>query len=297
MKFVACYIVYNEAEFIEASVRSIEPYMDKIIIIEGCHKDNEVYTKEARSTDGTCEIAKKLAVEFADKIIYEEYNGDCQQSQRNRYIDYLNDGDIMFQIDGDEAFTHNSMINIRNYFILNPTLDFMAIRALLILPNGEHHYIFGNNIFAAASWDVIRWEKGWRFRDVKDQDGNYENFGVHPYPRTENGSGVPIFILDDKSRIYIPHDTAVNMHYRFCKNPERLARKDSLYSLVRKGTYWPDVTPEMEEQEIMEILRTRYSSEWWTGDNCVSELNQKHPWSISKYTNVKFKNRKELFEQ
>ena len=56
-KIVACYICFNEEDYIEYSINSIYDFVSKIIIIEGCTKDTERYAnKDGSSTDKTVEI-------------------------------------------------------------------------------------------------------------------------------------------------------------------------------------------------------------------------------------------------
>ena len=75
---VACYSVWNEEERIGASIRSVEPYVDKILVVDGRYKGFcEGYS--VGSTDLTLRIASKFdkveVIECEEALpIYEKLN-------------------------------------------------------------------------------------------------------------------------------------------------------------------------------------------------------------------------------
>jgi len=292
MKFIAGCIAYNESDFIEAAVRSVEPFMDKIIIIEGCHRDYAAVSGALRSIDGTCEICKRLAGEFPDKIIYIEHNGANQQDQRNKYLEHVEPGDVVLTLDGDEAYTHRSMSRVIELYRADDGLDFVAIQLLSVLPDGISQYVHGGNIEQRYRWSVFRWRDGWKY-NVGGALGNQ----MRLYPWANDGAGPDVFSVPGTRRHSITPDEAYTAHYRFCKTPALLAGKDACYSLVRKIAYWAEAAVGMSKEETIEILNAKYLRDWWDGDPLTRPLGQIHPRAVAEYANVRFKNETELFEK
>jgi hypothetical protein len=75
---MACYSVWNEEERLPLSIRSIERYVDKILIVDGRHKG---FADElpVQSTDKTLEVARKFnkveIIQCTESLeIYDKYN-------------------------------------------------------------------------------------------------------------------------------------------------------------------------------------------------------------------------------
>lgn len=102
MKLVACYCTYNNFDYLRASLETIHPHVDQIIIVDGRFENYP--GKSNISTDGTLQVAldyqKRLGEDkviiLPPKLYFDEIE------KRNAYLDHLSPGDWLFIIDGDE---------------------------------------------------------------------------------------------------------------------------------------------------------------------------------------------------
>jgi len=107
----ACYIVYNSAKTLALSLRSIVPYVDKVIIVDGAFANYP--HKYPQSTDGTKSIANRIC---KNKLIWI----DCpktrkrtfkpwagQVAKRNAYLDLVPHGTFFYILDADTVVTGN----------------------------------------------------------------------------------------------------------------------------------------------------------------------------------------------
>jgi hypothetical protein len=105
MKLIACYSVYNEAKYLEESLKSIKGKVDYIVVVDGAYK-NFPHIKPY-STDDTIKIARR----YADQVILNpmkpnsiaELSWENQIQKRNKYL--IGDpGDVYLAIDGHEIW-------------------------------------------------------------------------------------------------------------------------------------------------------------------------------------------------
>ncbi len=68
--------VHNEEEFLEASIRSIEKYVDEIVIVDNL------------STDSSLQISRKLAEEYPEKIRLYEYPYEIEKWGSKNYSEF-----------------------------------------------------------------------------------------------------------------------------------------------------------------------------------------------------------------
>jgi hypothetical protein len=101
-KLWAVWIIYNEEQFIESSVRSVIDHVDELLFVDGAFEnfphDNFL------STDKTFEIIKRVCVEKGKTphiIILEKPWKDEMQKRNLSYMMYVPDWDWMLLIDGD----------------------------------------------------------------------------------------------------------------------------------------------------------------------------------------------------
>lgn len=101
LKVYACYIVYNNEHTIIASLKSIVPYVEKIIMVDGAFKD---YPHEIPfSTDYTKELAQKIC---KDKLLWIGCNGKAwigDPTKRNVYLRLIPNDKWFIALDGDEV--------------------------------------------------------------------------------------------------------------------------------------------------------------------------------------------------
>ena len=106
--------VYNEADFLDYSLRSYKDFVDNIVIVEGAYQETIGLGKSTRSTDGTIDIIKKYADN--QKIFHIEANEKSDAQQRNvglKKIQELknsaNETCWVLVIDGDEIWDQNNL--------------------------------------------------------------------------------------------------------------------------------------------------------------------------------------------
>lgn len=121
MKLVVAYIIYNENNlFFKASLKSVEPIADHILIIDG------------GSTDGTLEYLDSLKNDKI-KIIHRKYQHELRESngmQRNEYLKWAArmagyDDTWVLVVDADEVLSDNcfllkepSVLGVGNVFTI-----------------------------------------------------------------------------------------------------------------------------------------------------------------------------------
>ena len=94
-KISACYIVKNGAADLELSLKSLNNFVDEIIVVD------------TGSTDNTVEVAKK----FGAKIFFEQWQNDFS-TPRNVALKNAT-GDWIVFLDADEYFSSETAQNIR----------------------------------------------------------------------------------------------------------------------------------------------------------------------------------------
>jgi hypothetical protein len=100
-RVVACYSLYNEIEFIEASLRSVLNLVDYVVAVDGAYSDWP--DKHDHSYDGTTELVKQLV--GCNGIVISPLHRTTQDGKRNVYVKYVEQkfGDAwLFVVDGDE---------------------------------------------------------------------------------------------------------------------------------------------------------------------------------------------------
>ncbi len=109
MKFIAQVLVYNEADCLE---RAVTPWLgacEQISVFEGAFQTLRNLGYSARSTDGTVEVAQKLAKDNSNVRLTntEVFN---EPILRNNHLfetarDFGRDDTVLFILDGDEIYS------------------------------------------------------------------------------------------------------------------------------------------------------------------------------------------------
>ncbi len=111
MKLIACFNVYNEAEYFEEALLSIKGKVDKIVVVDGAYK--KFPHEFPYSTDRTIEIALKYADQF---IGSGNKPWKSEIVKRNQYL-IGKPGDLYLIIDGHEIWTGDFIPPFGNYRI------------------------------------------------------------------------------------------------------------------------------------------------------------------------------------
>ena len=207
---VACYIVLNEEEFIEASLESVYPLADRIIIVEGGN-DYAVAAgwceADRRSSDATVARVREFP-DPAGKIELIQGTWKDKADQRSAYAERLKPGDWMLLMDGDEVFFETGLWRLS---ALMHSFD-------IIMP-GFH--LFWNNLdtLGTGKWEgftqvkAVRWQTGYRYRD-------------HNCP--SDASGRPVTTLRGL-KIHRDETEKLYAHYSWTKPLAKLRAKAAYY--------------------------------------------------------------------
>jgi GT2 family glycosyltransferase len=161
-KVYGCVIACNEEEFLEVSVDSVSSIVDEWIFVIG---GNEYAQRSGMCdikgypTDNTLEIARKLANKYGGKVI--EPPGRVWKDKvemRNAYAQFLNPGNWMFLLDGDEVYKPDKLWRVT---------ELMKSYDVLIM----QFWLFWNymDIIGTGKWGsypqerVVRWKEGFKY--------------------------------------------------------------------------------------------------------------------------------------
>ena len=212
IKVSACYIVFNEEQFLKHSLDSIYNFADEIIIIEGAVKGWWQYANpDGSSTDATVDIIENFPdPENKIKLIQGKWR-DKKQMQ-NRFLKEAT-GNWILRCAGDEIYFREELMALKNFAATH--MDAVEIKMPFIhfYHNEKRRLISNPN----TKWMIrhqrfFRNLKGIAYRrsmsDVEDANGRF----LASYP-------FGIYYLDD-TKIY---------HYGYCKSPEEIKRKLLFY--------------------------------------------------------------------
>ena len=133
MKIVACYKVFNEADFLRQSIDSIYDFVDQIVIVEGCLEGmakivcRDRITETGLSGDGTTEIIKSYP-DRNRKIVYDPIGQVFADEvpMANRFLQHVDVGDYVWMVDGDEIYSEYAaeemyrLIQLNWYNVIRP---------------------------------------------------------------------------------------------------------------------------------------------------------------------------------
>lgn len=175
-KVIGCCIVCNEEEFLEASIESIAPIIDRFVVVVGGNQyalQAGMCDAKGYPTDSTLEICERLSNKFPMTIIQPPGRPwKDKVEMRNAYVDHLKPGNWMFMLDGDEVYKEDQLWRIANL---------MKEHDCLVL----QFFLFWNNIntLGNGSWQkypqerIVRWREGYAYRgsnhlNVTDTSGS-----------------------------------------------------------------------------------------------------------------------------
>jgi glycosyltransferase involved in cell wall biosynthesis len=211
MKLVVNMVAFNEAEFIEAAIRSTIPYVDEFIVIEGSWKTHQRANEGVgeRSTDGTIEILKRLQKKYPVlKVVYR--NEEEQLAQRNVYWEQCpQKPHAMLLQDADEVYPHDQIASIR--IIANNTPANHVVKLI--------SKVFINDLKTCSE---VEYPRLWMVKHPKGHKF------VEPNRIKVDGEDYSVFIPT----------TLHHMHYSYVHNNERFMQKRRERVLVHKFFPW-----------------------------------------------------------
>lgn len=196
MNLVAYYALYNEADYLEYSLKSIYQYVDEIIVIEGCWLEAFRPAGSLRSNDGSLEILKNFP-DPQNKISVYFHNEQDQLAQRNVLWNYINGSAMCLLVDGDEVFDEENIRKVRH---LSDTWDKNEDACFYIQSN-----IFVNDLYMNST---VLYPRLWTIKDNKS------------YQFVE-----PNTILVDGKPFNFYKTDIQHWHYAYVKSPQRFIMK------------------------------------------------------------------------
>jgi len=105
-------VAFNDTDFLEASLRIFQPFVDKIVVLAGSKS-----WMGNISNDGTVEkIVNPLTKEF-NNIHLLKGNWRTEADQRNEGLDYLKECDYVFIVDADEMWPTESIHKVQEFIV------------------------------------------------------------------------------------------------------------------------------------------------------------------------------------
>ena len=247
MKLIANMVVYNEAEFVEAAIRSTIHYVDQMIIIEGAwgeFLDGNPKATE-RSNDGTLAILELMRREHPDKIKIVRRNSDSQLKQRDVYFEYApKEPHIMLLQDADEVWTDEEMAKVKIISQNLPANHVVTVNSAVFINDLRHvSYVTYPRIWSLPA--------------------GTHNF-VEPNRIVSNNG-----ISNGIEYVMLP-TSLMYFHYSYCHSPERFTAKKNERTMLHGGFAW--------RLKGNKVVRE---------DANINEFKDKHPEIIFKYGKFK----------
>jgi len=158
MKIFIGMIAYNEEWIIEASLRSVYDYVDKIIIING--------GPHGPSTDNTVKIAKSVGpkVKIVDGTFKDTKNYMFKKFQRQAYIDEMEKGENNWCIlhDADELYRREDLERLVKYLKNADPKTMLFTPLVKQFFRDFQHMIFGGEWHWSRTIGAFRLAKGVR---------------------------------------------------------------------------------------------------------------------------------------
>jgi len=167
--FVACYINYNVAQFILASLLSIHRHVDRVVMVDGRFQDSP--WSSLHSDDGTLEVLEAIRPKLACELEVHRPPRPWKHEMeaRNYYLTLLDEGDIFFEIHDDEIVYGDLRHDLERFAAHGGRTGVINVVEIGALEQGQAG---------------VRWEKHVRSRAYKFAEGmHYAKCHWHVYDR------------------------------------------------------------------------------------------------------------------
>jgi len=219
MKIVGYTAAYNEAEYIEQSIRSTIDYVDRFVVIEGAFEETVLAGGSPRSNDGTIVILNKLLDEFPQKLDIILAPALPQLQHRDLAFDiiarhYIKDNYWLWLIDADEVYAPQDATRLIE-ILKSTTANVIKVNSLTFI-NDFKHYV---NI---AFPRVFRIPFGY----------TYKFAGPNHVCVWQNNKQ---FIIGPEES----HEKSIEFyHYSYCKSPESFVLKKKAREMGGASFKW-----------------------------------------------------------
>jgi hypothetical protein len=168
-------IVLNGAPFVHYCLRSLYPFAHEIIVVEGGHEDaHSVCTPDGHSIDGTLETLykfkeeedpeNKLKIIVKDGFWQKKDELGNDRTHQSRAYAQLATGDYLWQIDIDEFYKEEDMVEVITMLQNDPTITTISFHQKSFW--GSINYI-SDGIYLRKNkvgWHrIFKWQKGYSY--------------------------------------------------------------------------------------------------------------------------------------
>ena len=212
-KVCACYIVFNEEEYIEASIKSIYNFVEKIIIIDGSTEANRSFGNiDGSSSDKTLSILEKMEDSKKKITVISHRLWKNKEEQRNTYCEMLHGMDYAFIIDGDEVWDGENLRKLEHVIFSNPHIPSFCFNFYDFWGDLGHR--------SRGVWETFVGRKSLINLNIVG-DIKYNN---HTIPITKEGKDIISVFCND---IFF-------YHYSYVRSDEKMKQKMDYY--INRGT-------------------------------------------------------------
>lgn len=271
-EIIGCIIACNEEEFLEASIESIAPFVDRFVISVGGNQyayQSGMCGKNGYPTDGTLDVARKLSQKYDIKII-EPPNRLWQgkTEQRQAYADLMKPGQWSFMLDGDEVYKESQLWQIA---LLMKRYEVLRL----------NYYLFWNNMetLGTGSWEnypqerIVKWRAGYKF-------------AAPNHLEVSNSSGRPV---SEKITTYQGKDKMF-YHYAYVRPLEKIKQKIDYYK-YQLSQEWGD------KRGVLENYIKDVFLKWRSDPRSVSATHPRGGGSFCKFAGIHPYNITKLIEE
>lgn len=215
MKIAAVYCVYNEEEYIEYSIRSIAPFVERIFVLMGI-APYSAYNARARTQFGVPDQTEAIVRRLAHQnpkitVIRDLWDSELEHRNAGMRLCVQARMDYYFLVDGDEIYRADHLENLREEMAAHPEAGQFIIKCHLFWRS--FRYRFPAQILTwmpRRMFKVTRWSrlgKSWI-----------------PSPRRCRFTGNNK--TDSWGTVYhVPPERAVFYHFSYARSPSRMREK------------------------------------------------------------------------
>lgn len=237
--------VYNEEEYIKYSAGCLYPFVDKLVVIDGCDYRFPGANKHPHSTDKTAQLLKELDTD--GKLVYIKKDKPYPhfKDQRAELLQHVSPGDKCIMLDGDEV------LKPKDIKLLLKCLDKYEYIGL------RHHHFFSDFYTKQQGYAWDGWvHRAWKHREDFSADVHHGFFALK-----ENGKNILALENEGKVKVYASPDIWV-YHYGYVRSLERIKAKFEYY-YKRRYKFTKNVIPWQKMLEVENVFR----ESWWNGSN------------------------------
>ncbi len=267
IKLIQCVATFNEAEFIELTLKSIYDEVDQIIVIEGAVKNNmSEVTSDGHSKDNTVEIINNFCKnnDPGKKILFISIKRpwNSLEEQKQTFLDLVYPGDWILINDADEFYCPADIQRLRVAIDRLPHVQ-------EFIPLFLHYYRDWNHIAAPAQeWQSLHQRCFKYVRGMK----------YHNHPTVSDAANRDMYFSPEYwNRRYFLSNWYI-YHFGYARNnmDERMKLKQAYYE--KELSVHGEANKKFDEKANIWNNKLEKSSDFLKSDkNLIPVILRKHP--------------------